>query len=290
MMMDSFVALAPLLLLPVVGLMRFIGCTGTDPDIVPSHVLGITPEIVSLMPGQTQQFHLLVDGTPIKNPENISWHNAPGGFYKAPTSFVLGGSPIVVTATTSDFPSADAATANVKLIGIGVKFLPAKRDTGTQGAWKNNYGNDGWALAHKPNNFVGPPVYLKDLLAVFKDIEVTPVDPQADARGLQNPATLTNFAASWFKAGSLDLYFPISDFEIHRIAIYCVDWDVNPIAVQKFEIFDFSHVPPLLLDTRTLSSFGDGIYLVWEFTGPIRVSATSDGAVAVISGIFFDHA
>ena len=288
-MLDPFVSLAPLLLLPVVALMRFIGCTQILGDFTVDpgqHTLVITPSSVSLKPGQTQQFAALLDGTPS---ENVNWSpNAQNGLYKAPSPFVPGTSPVPVTATSTDYPSADAGKAIVGLIGSGAKFLPGKTDRTTQGIWKNKYGKDGWALPYLPLSIVSPPKYL-DLFSVVAGRPVSPViDPKADPRGLLSPVTSMNYAASWFDAVSLDLDLPFSDFETHQVAIYCVDWDETPVATQKFQIFDKSQATPLLLDTQTLASFGGGIYMIWELSGDIRISVTSDGTVAVISGIFFD--
>jgi hypothetical protein len=43
-----------------------------------------------------------------------------------------------------------------------------------------------------------------------------------------------------------------------------------------------------MLDSRTISNFGGGQYMVWELSGSIHLSVTSTGDFAVIAGIFFD--
>jgi hypothetical protein len=46
-----------------------------------------------------------------------------------------------------------------------------------------------------------------------------------------------------------------------------------------------------VLDTRTISSFHNGIYLSWNVSGHVRFRVTClSGANAVVSGLFFDSA
>ena len=87
-MLDSFVILAPLLLLPVVALLRFVGCESFDSK---ADVVTVTPDTATLGPGESQQFTASVNGTPPST--NVTWSaNAqPNGYYKAPDPFDPGG-------------------------------------------------------------------------------------------------------------------------------------------------------------------------------------------------------
>ena len=45
-----------------------------------------------------------------------------------------------------------------------------------------------------------------------------------------------------------------------------------------------------VLDTRTVSGFGGGVYLVWDITGHVVIRVTNTGPVnAVVSGLFVDR-
>src|SRR5687768_17732610 len=79
-MLDSYVFLAPLLLLPVVALLGFIGCASFD-SAPASPVITVDPATIDLGPGESKQFQAKSDGTITTS---VNWSpNAPGGLYKA---------------------------------------------------------------------------------------------------------------------------------------------------------------------------------------------------------------
>ena len=359
-MLDHFIFLSPLLILPIVALLRFVGCTpfGSTDDGGGVTVV-LNPSSVDLGPGQSQQFTALVNGaastdviwssnapnglfkaadpfTPGSNsatvtatsttvatatgsasvnlkhvtisiappaaallpgasqkftatvqgsPDvNVTWTAADSsGLFTAPAPYVIG-APEVVTATSKADPSV-SASASVVLIGNGAAFV--KSDSTTVGGWKGIYGADGWLLAELPANLVQLPSYLPAFTAppaVF-----TFADPTTDARGLQRPpAFTTRFAATWFDGNALTIELDFLDFQIHRVAAYFIDWD-SMGRLQKIEILDNSQTPPRVLDTRSLSNFSGGQYLVWNLTGKVllRITRTA-GPNAVISGLFFE--
>jgi hypothetical protein len=60
------------------------------------------------------------------------------------------------------------------------------------------------------------------------------------------------------------------------VALYAVDYDHGSRA-------------ETVLDTRTLSGFVGGVYLVWDLTGNVTLRVTNTGPQnAVVSGLFFD--
>ena len=63
------------------------------------------------------------------------------------------------------------------------------------------------------------------------------------------------------------------------MAIYAVDWDSGGRA-ENVSVLDA--VTGTVLDTRSLSSFSNGQYLVWTIKGHVTISVTQTSPNAVI--------
>jgi hypothetical protein len=75
------------------------------------------------------------------------------------------------------------------------------------------------------------------------------------------------------------------DGVIHQVALYCLDWDGGSRA-ERIDVLDA--VTGVLLDSRSISNFQSGQYLVWSLKGHVKLNITLTlGANAVIDGIFF---
>jgi lysophospholipase L1-like esterase len=95
-------------------------------------------------------------------------------------------------------------------------------------------------------------------------------------------------AATRYTTTDLTIEINMTDNQQHQVALYAVDWD-STARVQRVEIQDWS--TGAVLDTRTLSGFNGGHYLVWRIGGRVRLRVTNvAGGNAVVSGLFFDHA
>ena len=69
------------------------------------------------------------------------------------------------------------------------------------------------------------------------------------------------------------------------MALYNLDWDLRG-RVQTVEIIDAQ--TNTVLDTRSVSSFTNGTYLVWDLNGNVNMRITKvSGVDAVVSGLFF---
>ncbi len=159
-----------------------------------------------------------------------------------------------------------------------------KTDTTTLGNWNGAYGKDGYGVISENTKYPG---YAN----------VTPLGVQQfvwekntlDIRGLQKPVNLNQrVAAAWYVdesigAFSVDVFF--SDNGTHQLALYVVDWDSSGRS-EKIEIVDTTN---RVLDTRTVTNFVGGQYLVWNITGHVVVRFTNlhPGSNAVVSGLFF---
>ena len=89
--------------------------------------------------------------------------------------------------------------------------------------------------------------------------------------------------------GTLTVNVNLTDDQLHQVEIYMVDWD----HLGRQQIVQVSSADTgAILDTRTVSNFEDGQWLVWNLQGHVKISITSDvpGMSAVISGLLLDPA
>jgi len=77
----------------------------------------------------------------------------------------------------------------------------------------------------------------------------------------------------------------LTDGNHHQIAIYAVDWDQRGRS-ETLQVLDANS--GAVLDSRSISSFSNGTYAVWNVSGHVRVNVNLvSGCNAVVSGIFF---
>ncbi|HLK22487.1 MAG TPA: hypothetical protein VKT81_26255 [Bryobacteraceae bacterium] len=155
-----------------------------------------------------------------------------------------------------------------------------KTDSTTKGAWKSVYGSDGYDVI---GDSAQSPFYGT----------VTPNggttffwNPQtSDVRALQHVSATGNIAATLYNATSFTIDLSFSDAAQHQVAFYFLDWD-SLNRTETVQILDGDS--GAVLDTRNLSNFSGGIYLVWNLSGHVTMKLTNTGPNnAVLSGIFF---
>src|SRR5947208_6915709 len=74
---------------------------------------------------------------------------------------------------------------------------------------------------------------------------------------------------------------------LHQCALQIVDWDSTARA-ETIQILDAN--TSAVLDTRSISSFSNGMYLVWNISGHAKINITrTAGNNAVVSGCFSDR-
>ena len=90
--------------------------------------------------------------------------------------------------------------------------------------------------------------------------------------------------AAWY-GSSFSIDVNITGTQARQVAIYAADYD-NSGRQERLDLVDA--VTGLLLDSRTLSSFSGGQYLVWNVLGHVVVRVTRlTGPNAVVSGLVF---
>lgn len=165
------------------------------------------------------------------------------------------------------------------LNGTPTSVLFVAADTSTQGTWKGHYGGDGEIIANDSSN---PPAYAT---AIFNGASQFTWATTTAVQALQEANSATNRIASAFygtPAFTLDL--SLTDGQQHQVALYFLDWDSSGRA-QTINVLDATTLT--VLDTRAVSNFSSGQYLVWNVIGHVIFQFTkSAGPNAVLSGVF----
>jgi hypothetical protein len=112
-----------------------------------------------------------------------------------------------------------------------------------------------------------------------------------DTRALQkgSPTATDRIASVWYSSTTFNIDMNLTDGNSHRVAIYALDWDGKG-RTERIDAIDV--VSGNVLDTRYISAFTNGEYVVWNLQGNVRLRFTNTNtgstANAVASGIFFD--
>jgi uncharacterized membrane protein YwzB len=158
-----------------------------------------------------------------------------------------------------------------------------KTDSTAQGTWKGVYGADGSAIANDSANY---PSYAQ--VALSGQSAATWANSTSDLRALQKYAGADRIASTWWAWSSFNIDVNITDGNMHQVALYCLDWDYDGRS-ERIDVLDA--VSGNVLDSRAISGFTTGVYLVWNIGGHIIFRVTLTGpANAVVSGIFFGGA
>ena len=153
-------------------------------------------------------------------------------------------------------------------------------DRSTKGSWRGVYGADGYSVANDSQSL---PVYVS--FAVQNQLNDTWASTTTDPRALQTGSNTGRIAATWYSSSSFNFDVNFTDGNAHRFALYALDWDSSTRA-ETIQIVDANS--SAVLDTRSISQFQNGIYLVWNISGHVKIIVTrTGGANAVISGAFF---
>jgi hypothetical protein len=152
-------------------------------------------------------------------------------------------------------------------------------DTSTQGNWRGIYGADGYTVV---GDSPSTPAYAA--LASVNQSSWTWASSTTDPRALQLGSGLGRIAATWYSIQSFSIDIDITDGNSHRVALYALDWDSKG-RTEAIQVVDPQ--TQAVLDSRSVSSFTNGIYVVWNISGHVRFNVTTtSGPNATISGVF----
>jgi hypothetical protein len=160
-----------------------------------------------------------------------------------------------------------------------VSFLGV--NTSRRGNWKGAIGVDGYQVIGDSQLI---PNYAT--LSATGKTDWTWNSKTTETRALQRANSNGRIAACWYASTSFDMDVNVNDPAGRKVSLYFLDWD-KAGRVQTVEVID--KATGLVLNTQSLSSFGNGVYLEYKLQGrvTIRVKRTLS-ANAVINGIFFD--
>ncbi len=158
--------------------------------------------------------------------------------------------------------------------------LFVKSDTVTQGNWKGKFGQDGFFIANDSTNpasyasvnFSGSSLY-------------TWAASTTDSRALfKGASTSDRIASTFYASAGFTIDVNLTDGQPHQIALYLLDWDLG----QRTETISVVRAGSgALLDSRSVSNFTNGQYLVWNLSGHVLINAIyTAGPNAVVNGVF----
>jgi hypothetical protein len=244
--------------------------------------LQVSPASATVADGATRQFSATAMdqfGMPLATQPSITWSVDAGGLgtvdthglYTAPATGVGSATVRATSGTVS-------GTASVTVVaGSTATFV--KADTTHQGNWTGVYGAQGY-------NVIGASARYPAYAVVTPSGQSTKTWSRktTDVRALVNPAG-GRIAAAWYSASSFSVNVYVTDGQTHQIALYVMDWN----NAGRSERIDVLNSAGQVLDSRTVSTFRNGQYLVWNVTGNVTFRITClAGPNAVLSGIFFD--
>jgi hypothetical protein len=163
----------------------------------------------------------------------------------------------------------------------GTAAIFQKTDTTTAGTWNAVYGGDGYGVV---GDTVRYPAYAT--VTTMGNLQAVWAASTTDLRALQKSSAADRIAACWDSSGTMLVDLAFSDSATHQVALYVLDWD-RVGRSERIDIVDGA--TNLVLDTRSVSGFGGGQYLIWQMSGHvvIRVTNLNANLNAVVSGLFF---
>ena len=167
--------------------------------------------------------------------------------------------------------------------GGGTSATFVRVDTTTQGNWRGTFGSNGYNIAAETPSYPS-----------FVQVSSSPAPAEtwvwdsapSDSRALQRPSGVGRIASCWYTATSFVHDLNFIDGLSHQLALYVLDWDASS-RIERIDVLDAA--TGAVLDTRTVSGFTGGQYIVWTVRGHVIVRVSWIGAVnAVGSGLFID--
>ena len=163
---------------------------------------------------------------------------------------------------------------------------PMGSDLATHGDWVGKYGDQCYDIVAYKN-------FTTATITPSGALNANWAASTSDPRGLLKPDKSDSFASCYYSGppyntvgNSFTLDVNPNDDQPHIVSLYCVDWDTTT-RDQTVEVIDYNYKK--VIDTRNVSSFAGGQYLVWNIKGHVTFKITNNSvnsANAVVSGIF----
>jgi len=180
------------------------------------------------------------------------------------------------------FFGAPGATPQTFTASSGARFVGA--DTTTQGNWKSMYGTDGY------NVISGAASYPAYAAVAASGASAYAWQPSTmDPRALEVSPAAARPVSAWY-TGNTNTYtvdINLTGGLPHKIALYALDWDNFGPRSERIDVIDAKS--GTVLDSRSISNFQTGQYLVWTLQGHVQLVVTNlvPGTNALVNGLFF---
>lgn len=163
----------------------------------------------------------------------------------------------------------------------------AALDTTTQGTWTGTYGADGYEILGSDTTTPSLPAYAR--LSFSGQQSWVWQQSSTDPRAAQTaPGSGTRIASCLFAANSFTINLSLTDGQTHQVALYLSNYD-QLARSETVQVTDPGNGK--ILDTRSVSNFSGGQWLVWDLSGYVSITLTNTGwPNAVASAIAFDRA
>jgi hypothetical protein len=170
------------------------------------------------------------------------------------------------------------------------------QDVTTKGTWVGTYGQEGYVIA---NIATVLPFYATLDLGGATPFTWNAANPTTDIPGLMKGPTNPERIGSTFRrpfllpGGGSPILADVNfvDYQQHRMAIYFLDWH-HDIRTHRVEILDGD--TNAVLDSRDISAFSQGKYLVYNLQGHVKIRVTmivtdanTTADSTVMSALFF---
>lgn len=174
---------------------------------------------------------------------------------------------------------------NVNPSGTFVTFLG--QDLNTKGSWKGVYGQDGHMIVQ--NSYLYAPYASfnpRNAGVIVQNYYST--DPRALLKNVGQFSSDERIGSYLYGAPVAELDMRTTDSQIHRVSLYFADYE-NAGRSITVEVRDAA--TNAVLDTRVLSNYTNGIYLVYNYRGPITFriinNLTGSSTLGTVSGVFW---
>jgi subtilisin family serine protease len=167
-------------------------------------------------------------------------------------------------------------------VPVANSALFVKNDGTTQGTWKGVYGVAGFNVIGTTAAY---PAFATVTPAAQSFWQYAASTTTLSALQKPNPAT-DRIAAIWYSGTQFTVDVNLTDGNTHQVALYCLDYDSSGRS-QTVDVLDATSGS--VLSTKTVSSFVNGQYLVWNIKGHVTFRFTMlTGYNATLAGIFFE--
>ncbi len=161
-----------------------------------------------------------------------------------------------------------------------------KNDTSTSGSWKGTYGGDGGIVMADASTTPSYVTVTPSGSATFTWLAST-IDPRAPQK---ISSSTDRIAACWYAGNTFSIDLQFNDKNSHLAALYLFDFDTyNGGRMERIDVLDSDNN---LLDSRAVTGFSNGQYLVWNLSGHVilRVTNTKSVGNSVVSALLFGPA